>query len=327
MRIKPFGGGVGLSSSDKQKLDKWTYTEEDNRMSTDASVRSGLNSFELGEMHTTHSGGENVFDQNNVSKINWFPVWQGVKPLTTIGEHLGLNPTARQYTPTFTLNPNGNSPTGNNVPYTATVTLLENESVLRLTIATGEAYTGKISYVIKNTDASGIVKYQQFKDIDAAEGDLIQFDFTHPAESRKGDVIFVDFMKADETPFLVKSGANTNVPWLSLGLANYEDIDLVSATRFITESFTVYYAGDYEVDTSVNNGVTITVEADWFNTFYVSDANQTFNPTRPCNVDFSAFGQGLAVLQSSKDAYKFYYDSANSVWRFKNIDTKDGGVV
>lgn len=319
--------GGGLSPEDAEKLDKWTYTEEDNRMSTDASVRSGLNSFELGEMHTTHSGGENVFDQNNVSKINWFPVWQGVKPLTTIGEHLGFNPTARQYTPTFTLNPNGASATGNNVSYTATVTLLDNESVLRLTVAAGEAYTGEISYIIKDANASGIVKYQQFKNVDVAIGDLIQLDFTHPAESRKGDSIYVDFMKEDETPFLVKSGSDTNAPWLSLVLANYQDIDLVSATRFITESFTVYYAGDYEVDTSINNGVTITVEADWFNTFYVSDANQTFNPTSACTVDFSAFGQGLAVLQSSKDAYKFYYDSANSVWRYKNIDTKDGGVV
>lgn len=317
------GGGGGLSPEEQAKLDKWQYDEANNRMSTDASVRSGLNSFELAEMHTTHSGGENVFDQNNISKINWFPVWQGVKPLVSVGDQLGLNPTVRQYKPCFTLKTNGATNTGSNVSYADTITLLSNESVVKLTIAAGEDYTGKLKYAIKANNASGITKYQQFVDVTALEGDLITFNFTHPSESRKDDIIYVDIMKEDDSPFLVKSGTNTAKPWLELVLSEYEDIEIVSATKLITSSFTIYYSGDYEVDTS-GGAVTITVPSEFKQAFIVSDANQSFNPTKPCTVSFGGT-QGNAVLQTSKDAYKFYYDGAQ--WRFKNLDTKDGGVV
>ena len=313
----------GLSPEEKELLGKWTYDEQNNRMSTDASVRSGLNSFELAEMHTTHSGGENVFDQNNISKVNWFPVWQGVRPLTYVGDHLGFNPSVRQYSDTFTIDPNGAEARPNSVVYTDTLTLVDNESVIRLRVVSGESYKGKLRYSIKDTDANGIQKYQQFVDVDVVPDDDVTFDFTHPSESKSGDTIHVDIIKDDDTRFLVRSGANAAKPWLSLVLATYEDIEVVSATRLITESFNIRYSGDYEVDTTAG-GVVITVPTGFKQAFNVSDANQSFNPTRPCTISFGGT-QGDAVLQTRKDAYKFYWDG--SQWRFKDLDTKNGGVV
>lgn len=319
--------GAGLSPADQEKLDKWIYDEQANRMSTDASVRSGLNSFELGEMHTTHSGGENVFDQNNVSKINWFPVWQGVKPFTTgAGEHVGFNPTVRQYSNLFEITPNGATADSTSVVYTDTITLTDNESVVRLIVQAGEDYAGTLAYQIKDNDANGVVKYQQFLDVDVLNGDVIEFLFTHPSESRSGDVIYVDIMKDDNSSFLVRKSTTSAKAYLKLLLATYKDVDVVSATQFITEGFTVRYAGDYECDTTAG-GFTITVPADFKQTFYVSDANQSFKPSSPCTVDFSNFGQGQAVLQTARDAYKFYWDENGNQWRFKDLDTKNGGVV
>ena len=317
------GGSGGISPEEKELLSKWTYDEQNNRMSTDASVRSGLNSFELAEMHTTHSGGENVFDQNNISKINWFPIWQGVRPLVSVGDHLGFNPTVRQYSDTFILEPNGSESTPNSVSYASAITLTDNESVIRLQVVSGENYTGRLRYSIKDTDANGIQKYQQFVDVDVVPDDIVTFDFTHPSESKSGDTIYVDIMKEDDTGFLVKSGTNTALPWLSLVLATYEDIEVVSATKLITESFTMRYAGDYEVDTTAGD-IVITIPSNFKQAFNVSDANQSFNPTRSCTVSFGGT-QGDAVLQTSKDAYKFYCDG--SQWRFKDLNTKDGGVV
>lgn len=320
-------GGNGVSAEDQEKLDKWTYDEQENRMSTDASVRSGLNSFELGEMHTTHSGGENVFDQNNVSGINWFPVWQGVKPLpaSPVGKHIGLSPTVRQYGTLFELEPNGSTQFPEGVAYRDEITLINNESVMSLHIKAGETYSGELTYTIRDATQAGLIKYKQSVVVDVNMLDDVTFAFTHPSESMSGDVIAVNIVKEDGTDFLVARNGASQVPYLKLTLANFKDIPVVSSTQYITESFTVRYAGDFEVNT-VSGAVTITVPSDFKETFYVSDAAQSFSPLKPCTVSFGGT-QGDAVLQASRDAYKFYYDSVNSEWRFKDLDTKNGGVV
>jgi len=317
------GGGSSLTDEQKETLSKWTYDEQSNRMSTDASVRSGLNSFELAEMHTTHSGGENVFDQNNVSGINWFPVWQGVKPLVNVGDHLGFNPTSRQYSNTFTLETNGAASTANNVSYADTITITDNESVIRLEVEAGEAYAGKLSYTIKNNDVNGITKYQQSVDVDVQIGDPITFNFTHPSESANGNTIYVDIMKDDDTGFLVKAGADTAKPWLRLVLATYEDIEVSSGVKYTTASQDVLYSTVFAVDTT-NGAVTLTPDrSSGLSSFTVFDASQNFN-TNACTVNFGVT-QGNAVLQTKNDSFLFYWSGTD--WRFLDLNTKNGGVV
>lgn len=326
MSIRPVRGG--LSASDQEKLDKWTYDEQANRMSTDASVRSGLNSFELAEMHTTHSGGENVFDQNNVSGINWFPVWQGVKPLpaSPVGEHVGLNPTVRQYSNVSELLPNGSGQFPVFLSYRDEITLVNNESVMFLEVRAGEEYQGKLTYTIRDSTQTGTLKYQQIIDVNCVSGDMIQFNFTHPSESMKGDTIAVNIIKEDGADFLVWRVASGVKPYLKLYLTTFVDIPVWATTQVIRSSVTVRYSGDYEVDTS--GGVkTLTVPVDFKDAFIVSDIGSTFSGANYCNVDFSAFGQGIAKLQTPKDSYKFFYDETNSQWRYKDLNAKGGGVV
>lgn len=313
----------GLSANESAILSQWKYDPVDKRMSTDASVRSSLNSFELAEMHTLHSGGENVFTQNNVSGINWFPVWQGVATATQEGESIGYNPTVRQYEDTFLLFPNGAVVGSGVTTYQQTVTYLSNESSHRLQVVAAERYQGEIKYSIRGDNPSGIEKYKQRLQVDVFPDDVIEIVFTHPNEARKGDTIFVDIIKEDGESLLLRNADGTNAPWLSTLIATFHDIEVVSATRFITDSFTMRYSGDYEVDTS-SGAVVITIPADFTQTFFISDANRSFDGNS-CSIDFSSHSAGVISLNNKNAAFKYYYDGTN--WHYKDLNTKSGGVV
>lgn len=331
MSIVPYGGGgdgTPLTPEQKQVLDNWHYDEVKRRMTTDASVRSGLNSFELAAMHTMHSGGENIFFENMASLTNWFPVWQGVLNFDNAGagEHLGTNMTGRQYGNTYFLEPNGPTVTANSVPYTDTITLDRNESVLRLEVVAGESYTGRLIYSILDQNSTGIEKYRQTLDVACVAGDPLTFNFTHPSDTHAGSTIFVDIIKEDGSSFKVRTGVDIFKPWLKLLIAEFTDVPVWFTTLYQDESFVIRYSGDYEINlASQPTGITITVPANFKAAFIVSDCNQTFSPASPCRVDFSAFGQGIAVLQTPRDSYKFYHNGVE--WRYKDLDYKNGGVV
>jgi hypothetical protein len=333
--------GGGLSQTDQEKLDLWTVDPVNNVIGTTYSVKSGLNSFKLGDMHTTHSGGENVFDQNNISGINWFPVWQGVKPLVAAGTAMTINPTSRQYTKPFELLTNGAASTANNVAYDLDVTLASNESALRLEVVAGEAYTGKLAYKIKNQNNMGAVKYTQFEDVSVAIGDPVIFDFTHPSESRSGDVIRVQITKDNGAFFLTKSGLDNVTPWLKVVLMGYEDVEVSAGVKLITANQDVLYSTVYAVDTT-SGAVTLTPDiSTGLSSFSVFDAMKSFSVSNPCIVDFGTLtypvgfikdgvnvgGQlvGTATLQTKNDNYMFYWDG--QVWRTLDQNTKDGGIA
>lgn len=45
------------------------------------------------------------------------------------------------------------------------------------------------------------------------------------------------------------------------------------------------------------------------------------------DAEFQALSEFPGTLNSSKDGYKFYYDTINQTWRFKDLNTKNGGTV
>lgn len=334
MGTGPQGISGGVSSEDQDFLDKWTSDDERDILSTTYTVQSGLNSFRLGDMHEDHSASENKFTENKVSHINWFPVWQGVTPFASIGTPMTVNPTSRQYTTPYELLTNGAVSTANNVVYTAVVTLQDNESIVRLEVEAGEAYTGFLTYNIRDINGAGLVKYTQKRDVSVVIGDLIAFEFTyqgddspfangHPSENIDGAVIHVDMLKEDGTAFLVKAGTDTALPWLRLTLMNFIDVEVTSGVLYTEASQDVLYSSSYAVNTA---GGVVTLTADrstGLNSFMVFDADQNFN-TSSCIVDFGGT-QGTATLQTKNDSYLFYWDGTQ--WRFLDLNTKNGGVV
>tara|TARA_R110000851_G_scaffold138105_1_gene274275 strand:+ start:363 stop:1382 length:1020 start_codon:yes stop_codon:yes gene_type:complete len=321
-----------ITQSQSDFLNQWVFDPLENRLTTTATVRASVNSFELGEMHTNHSGGENVFWQNNVSNINWFPVWQGLRPYTDLNTHMGISPTTRRYSDPYLLYPNGQTTTPENVAYTSNILLTQNESVFRLDVVAGEIYTGKILYTLRDSTQSGLLKFKQILEVSAQVGDTITIGdpdrnplaFSHPSESRSGDTISVDILKEDGSPFLVKSGTNTGLPWIRIYLSNFIDIDIPSGTTSLSTSTDIHYAGDYEV-ISPAGGLVLTIPIDFKGTFSISDALQSFSPTSPCVVDFSAFGVGSVLMEKSKDSLKFYWDGLR--WMSKDLNTKNGSII
>lgn len=324
----------GLSTAQKNFINKWSVDDVSRVVTTEYTVRSGLNSFMLGDAHSDHSASQNKFTENKTSHINWFPAWQGIKPFVGLGQAMTVNPTARQYTKPFELTPNGSEITGDNVPYTSTVTLVSNESILRLEVVAGEAYSGDIIYTIKNNNANGIVMYTQRRQANVSAGDPVVFEFTyqgddspfahgHPSENMAGSVIYVEMSKDDGSNFLVKSGATQSLPWLRLTLMNFTDQEISSGVLLITESQDLMYNSQYAADTA-DGPITLKVDTSTgLQSFSVFDANKNFS-ANPCNIDFGP-PYGILSLNNKNDNYLFFRNG--SQWRFLDMNTKDGGIL
>lgn len=106
-------------------------------------------------------------------------------------------------------------------------------------------------------------------------------------------------------------------------VATADDID----SEYIDSDLTLLTSTkrlNLEVDCTAG-AVNLTVPPAFNRTFTVEDVDSTFRSARPCNVDFTAYGQGTAVLNSRRDRFKFYYDGTQ--WRFKNLRSGIGGIV
>lgn len=222
------GGGGGGTSAAKIAgipIDEVFQLDQPNkRITVDYSFRTSLNSMELGEMHTTSSGGENIFFKNNVTDIDWFPVWQGLLPYVDNDTSMGLAPSYREYNLPFNLTPNGAIGTGN-VSYKGEFTLANSQSIISIEVAAGEDYTGELIYYIKDSDHNGKMKFEKHLTVNVLEGDSIVFDFGHHSETHKGQVLAVNMIKEDGTDLLVKSGSlNTSMAWVELKMLYFKDI-------------------------------------------------------------------------------------------------------
>lgn len=170
-------------------------------------------------------------------------------------------------------------------------------------------------------------EYDVFFDFDAAGGSgaLVEEIMPFPNGAREGQELRLEFFPYDNNPVQYLGNTATQLPYFETKYLTQEREKLYpNGTKFVTTTQNVTGGYDYEVDTTAGS-VVLTVPANFDATFSVSDADQSFLPSNSCTVDFTAYGQGLRVLQSSKDAYKFYWDG--SQWRYKDLDTKAGGIV
>ncbi len=217
-------GGDHLTDAQLAIINNWSYDEATNTMTTDSTLEAGLNSFRLGGMHTNSSGGENTFWHNEVSHINWFPVWQGIRHYgKTENENVQLHPTARIYSPANVVAMNGIYPTEQAVSYAAVITLDKNESIYGIQVKAAEDYSGELTYTLRNGTQTGIVKYRQTITVNVQDGDAIEFEFSHPQETHDGSLIAVDIKKENGQSLLVKSGTIETIPWLLLSMATFTD--------------------------------------------------------------------------------------------------------
>lgn len=316
-----------LTKKEVQVVKQFEYDEIDDTLITDSSLRAGLNSFELGEMHVNHSGGENVFWQNTVSETNWFPAWQGVKKFTNVGESVTFNPSIRSYTLPFQIFPNGLSNTNNTCTYNDIFSITENESILKLEVISAENYSGDIIYTLRDNSQNGTLKYSQKISGTWNINDPIIFNFTHPSESRANSLIAIDMFKENGDRVLLKESSNVpNKPFLKISLMNFVDRELQAGVVFINSNTLINSSAEYAIDCSLNS-VILNINLDsGLKSFKLFDANQSFSPTNTCTINFGGI-TGTVILNSKNDSFLYYINDTNQRWMYLDLNTKDGGEL
>ena len=193
----------------------------------DASVRVGTSSFDLGEIHTISSGGENVFFTNNDSGINYFPPWQYVGDHRTEAGRTVLNrPTARVYGDLLTEEITGPAATGGAVDFNTTVTLTRDESIFGIRVIAGETYTGQVEFRITAMNTAAL-SFTFFDDLVKAPGDDIIFWFPYPAEGLSGREVMIEMVRPDGTHLQVRPlASDVDTPFFEIRFRQFTDTGL-----------------------------------------------------------------------------------------------------
>ena len=69
---------------DKLTLDHLSYNAVTDKVETDRAVETTLNSLYLGDQHKMSSGSENIYFTNLTSKVNFYPMWGGIKDQSVV---------------------------------------------------------------------------------------------------------------------------------------------------------------------------------------------------------------------------------------------------
>ena len=172
------------------------------------------------------------------------------------------------------------------------------------------------------TDETGAKIFDEYREVTQGEVDSAQpvsFVVGNKYLLNQGTEIFVKFSGID------LFGSDT-IPYFVSQVHPFTQVQINGHVESPAGDQTIFIGCDYETDTSgTTNGLTLTVPLQFTDTFYVNDANNSFSVAKPCNVDFSAFGVGLGVLQTSGDRFKFWHNG--SIWMRRNLNTNEAEAV
>lgn len=228
-------------------LQVWRSNVKMNRNSLRAQgeIIAELSSFLLGEQHTIASGGRNVFFRDNTDKIDYYPIWGGIKDQTVIANQdaTGLvAPFARIYGDFLsTIEINGPVDTSGVVDYIAQTTVPLNISIHANEIIIEQTVnpTDVIFYsIFEGFDDTGVKVYQQkLTGLSFVAGDTFKWDFIYPLEGRAGNETFITMeistTGGDGTRVPVKarrSSTQPTKPYATLSFRSFEDKDISLST-------------------------------------------------------------------------------------------------
>lgn len=329
--------GASLSTAEKETLQYLRYDQPKDRLVASKPVQTTEDSLYYGETLKSNVIGDEVGYDDLISGNSVFTPFRvfnsegSFEPVLVT--RLFIDPAAdAQGWQTFQSDDTGTITLAGDDVVTATFTQLKdawnfgyrlkgNYGKLAFTISSPEF--GNPTNYLKVYDSRD---YDVYFDFDlAGAGNIVEEIMPFPNGARKDQVLKLEFFSYDGNPVEYLGNTPSQLPYFETKYLTQEREKLYpNGTKFVTTTQNVTGGYDYEVDTTAGS-VVLTVPANFDATFSVSDADQSFLPSNSCTVDFTAYGQGLRVLQSSKDAYKFYWDG--SQWRYKDLDTKAGGVV
>ncbi len=265
-----------------------------------ASIRSGTASFELDEIHTYSSGGENVFTANEATGISYFPSWQYVGDHTRSDRRNVLStPTARVYagdntSPPTPVEPGGPAAASGTTPFNVNFTILTSSaSLFGVEYIPMEDYTGRLEYRVNELDSGeNITVYTQTRDVALTSGTSFLQWFDIPLELTLGQEVNSTFFKADGSVLSVRPEAgNANRPYNTSHIRLFADQPTIVSTSAANQLSSVIVAGDNVTITEDEAGNTLTVAAstsgednvqsNWNETDTNSDAFILNKPTIP----------------------------------------------
>jgi hypothetical protein len=236
------------------------------------SVKTGLNTFHLGDSMDIKAGGQDVFFVNNVTGALWSPLWQG----QSADGQAFYKPQARVPNPTVdTVEPNGAMQAGK-VYYGLRLTAPANTSYVKVELVIAETYTGRLLYTA-TAAPSGIMVAEIMvgaKDTVWTAGQTVTVPFLK-FDLRTGDQVDVVIGKADGpnkgTAIEVRSGTtDTSRPYRKVYSRAFEDAEVVLAPKMPTITWGGLPFSDFPVPVystvaeSVNvNGETFTAAGAW----------------------------------------------------------------
>ena len=309
------GSGGGVTEDQGVALSKITYDEATDSLTFDASLSTKPSSVYLGKPFKLSNGVQAVSyaladGTEAIGLINRFgdagsrsnPRFFALAPVINLDVNLVFTQTL----------------TGDiTVPFTTLGDNLTSDFMFR------PATAGRLLFEIwLGTDETGAKIFDEYREVTQAEVDAvapISFGVGNKYLLNKDTAIYVKFSGID------LFGSATQ-PYFVSKIHPFKQIQINGHTESVTDSTTLFIGCEYEVDNSDNaSGLTLTVPLLFTDTFYVNDATDTFSVSRPCNVDFSAFGVGVGVLQTAGDRFKFWHDGTK--WMRRNLNTNEAEAV
>lgn len=215
---------AGSFKLQKRMNNTWTDVQSSDEFETTLlnSVRTGVGSFHLGDLHTMSSAGENVIFKNQESGVCWFPAWQGVSP---DGVTL-YPPTVRTYSASEIDTPNGpTAASSGSVNANAELVYTDNRATFQASVKSAETFTGKVRWNVEYIDGVDVLSF--LIDISVIPDSVIMLPFEVPLTARTGADIIATIKKLDGTFLQVRPSASMpTLPWFTMSTRQFSDSNI-----------------------------------------------------------------------------------------------------
>lgn len=348
-KFNTVGSGSTLTSSDRDVLDKFSYDEPTDTVSTASTLETGLSSFMLGDQHKMSSGSDNIFYTNENTQTSWSACWSGLRDQSNATEQDATGvymPQGRTYGETRTAwQPHGviNATPGNVVNCDTSITFGQNYSVTGLTFTLGESVASTDHLFINfyyGTDNTGINTFSEaFTGLAGSVDTSYTLEFVAPIEDYNTRVVFIEVTKAStrtgtkSSLSVRRSNSAPTEPGIDLLNRGFIDRNISVAVSPVSANQTLMYASHYIVDTSGGSVALTVVDDTNLQMFRVSDADRNF-AVNNCTVNLGGQVATLAVVGDDITFFASEQSTAigdgygyGNVWNYFNHRTGEGGLV
>mgnify|MGYP003641034908 CR=1 FL=1 len=251
---------ISAEQEDKinQVVSHFIYNPLTDKLEADRAIETTLASLYLGKQHRMSSGGENVFFTNESSKVNYYPVWGGLKDMS-IPSNKGaagiVPPFARNYSSFSTIELNGTVATG--------VTSTDNSAVIPFAVSgvgatmvfEDDIIPSDIVYykIWYGLDDSGIQAFESRKTgLTHSAGNSFEWIYEHPVETKAGQAIYarleIESIDGSIRTLQARKSVTGNL-WISLQTFLYTDDDIALKSDIEAIIAGSIYRGAYDSST------------------------------------------------------------------------------